>query len=70
MRGNPQAIYARRPRAAPTRRWFSWITDVIQDRRRLERQRHEVIERLARDQRRAGAQGQYVPERRHRVRAW
>ena len=70
MRGNPQAISGRLPRAGPSRRWFAWIADVVQDRRRQSAQRHEVIERLAREERRAHARGQYVPKREQRIRPW
>jgi hypothetical protein len=70
MRGNPQAISGRLPRAAPSRRWSRRIIDAIQNWRGRGVQRHEVIERVARDERRAHARGQFVPEREHRVRPW
>jgi hypothetical protein len=70
MRGSPQAITSRLPRARPRRRWPSWIAGVIHEQRRLGQERHEVIERLAREERRARALGDYLPERSHRVRPW
>lgn len=70
MRGNLQTISGRLPRPAPSRRWPVWITQVTQDWRRRGEQRYEVIERAAREERRARALGQSVPEREHRVRPW
>jgi hypothetical protein len=68
MRGNPQAIASRLPRAAPRRRWSLGISDVIQERRRRTAQRHELIERFAREERRARIRGQEIPQERLRIR--
>ncbi|HZU60720.1 MAG TPA: hypothetical protein VE983_07120 [Solirubrobacteraceae bacterium] len=70
MRGNPQAISGRLPRAGPSRRWTSWIGELIVDWRGRDGRRQEVVERLGREGRRARALGQYVPEREQRVRPW
>ena len=70
MRGDPQAIAGRLPRVAPSRRWPTWIADVIQERRRISLQRLEMAERRARDERRARERGRYVPEVKYRVRPW
>lgn len=70
MRGDPQAITGRLPSAAPARRWSSWIAQAIEERRRIRTERLEVIERLARQERRARERGQYIPELKYRVRPW
>jgi hypothetical protein len=70
VRGNPQAISSRLPRAAPSRRWSNRIADAIQGRRRQSAQRYAVSELAAREGRRASARGQYVPERPQRIRPW
>ena len=70
MRGDPQAIAGRLPRAAPRRWRTSWIADAIETRRRARTDRLEVIERLAREERRARQRGLYVPEVKYRVRPW
>ena len=70
MRGDPQAIVARLPRVAPRRRWRPWITEVIQRRRQNRTEQLQVMERLAREQRRARQTGRYVPELKYRVRMW
>lgn len=70
MRGSLQVVPGRLLRAGPRRRWYWWITDLVPDVRGRNVHRHQVTERLAREQRRAHAQGQYVPEREQRVRPW
>jgi len=72
MRGDPQALVARLPRAAPSRRWRSWVADASLRRRQMRLQRLEVIERMAREQRHARQRGKYVPHShaRYRVRPW
>lgn len=70
MRGNPQAITSRLPRAGPRRRWSSWIAEVILERRRLSAERYEVSERLGREVRRARARGQHLRDPEYRVRPW
>ena len=70
MRGDPQAIAGRLPRAAPERRWASRIADAIEDRRRRRIQRLEVIERRGREERHARERGAYVPDVKYRVRPW
>ncbi len=68
MRGDPQAITHRLRTTAPSRRWPEWIAQAIAERRRARAQRLEVIERLAREQRRALERGHYVPEVKYRIR--
>jgi hypothetical protein len=52
----------------------SWIAEAVQERRRIRGERLEVIERLAREERRARERGRYVPEVKYqvkyRVRPW
>lgn len=67
MRGDPQVIVGRLPSVAPSWRLSSWIADAVQERRRLRAERLEVIERLAREERRARERGLYVPEVKYRV---
>ena len=69
MRGDPRAILGRLPTVARRRR-SSWIAEAIQQWRHLEADRLEVIERLAREERRALQRGHYVPEPKYRVRPW
>lgn len=68
MRGDPQVIAGRLPSIAPRRRPSSWIAEAVQERRRVRVERLEVIERLAREERRARERGLYVPEVKYRVR--
>jgi hypothetical protein len=70
MRGDLQTTTGRLPSVAPSRRWSSWITEVIHERRRATTERLEVIERLAREERPALERGLYVPELKYRVRPW
>ena len=70
MRGDPRAITARLPDVAPRRRWSSWIAEATRERRRVKAARLEVIERMAREERRARERGLYVPELKYRVRPW
>ena len=67
MRGHPRAIFGRLPRAGPRRRRSSWIAEAVQQWRHVRADRLEVIERLAREERRARQRGQYVPEVKYRV---
>jgi hypothetical protein len=66
MRGDPRAIFGRLSTPAPRRR-SSWIAEAIQQWRHVKADRLEVIERLAREERRARQRGQYVPEVKYRV---
>jgi hypothetical protein len=66
MRGDRQAIVGRRQ----GRRRSSWIAEAIQQWRQIRADRLEVIERMAREERRALQRGQYVPEVKYRVRPW
>jgi hypothetical protein len=70
MRGDPQVVAGRLPSVAPSRRWrlSSWTAQRIQERRRRRGERLEVIERLAREERRARQRGLYVPEAKYRIR--
>lgn len=68
MRGNPQTIAARRVIVDSSRRSASWIAQASRDRHRKRAERLEIIERLARDERRALQSGPYVPELKYRVR--
>jgi hypothetical protein len=68
MHGDPEAIAGRLRNVVPSQRWRSWIADAIGERRRVRAERLEVIERLAREQRRALERGHYVPELKYRVR--
>ena len=70
MRGDPQALVARLPRVAPSRRWRSWIAEASQRRRQKRLQRLVVIERMAREERHARQRGEYVPQAQYRVRPW
>lgn len=70
MRGDPQAIAGRLPSVAPSWRLSSWIAEAVEERRRIRGERLEVIERLAREERRARERGRYVPEVKYRVRPW
>jgi hypothetical protein len=70
MRGDPQAIAGRLPSVAPRWRLSSWIAEAVEERRRIRGVRLEVIERLAREERRARERGLYVPEVKYRVRPW
>jgi hypothetical protein len=70
MRGELQAIAGRLPSVASNRRWSSWIGEMIHEQRRSRTERLEVIERLAREERRARQRGRYVPEVKYRVRPW
>lgn len=68
MRGDPQAIFGRLSIAARRRRRSSWIAEAIEQWRQVRADRLEVIERLAREERRALQRGTYVPEVKYRVR--
>ena len=68
MRGDPRAIFDRLPTAAPRRRPSSRIAEAIQQWRHVRAEQLEMIERLAREERRARQRGQYVPELKYRVR--
>ena len=70
MRGDPQVVAGRLPRVAPSWRLSSWTAQRVQERRRRRGERLEVIERLAREERRARERGLYVPEVKYRVRPW
>ncbi len=70
MRGDPQVIAGRLPRAASRRRWSMLIAEAISDRRRASEQRREVRHRRAHEERRARQRGQYVPEVKYRARPW
>jgi hypothetical protein len=68
MRGDPQVVAGRLPSVAPRWRLSEWTAERAQERRRLRMERLEVIERLAREERRARERGLYVPEVKYRVR--
>ena len=70
MSGDQQVIVRRLPSVAPRWRLSSWIAQRVQERRRIRGERLEVIERLAREERRARERGRYVPEVKYRVRPW
>ena len=70
MRGDPKAIVGRLPTRARSRRRSSWMVEAIQQWRHLKADRLEVIERLAREERRALQRGPYVPPVKYRVRAY
>jgi hypothetical protein len=62
MRGNLEAIGARPMAARPGRRWPGWIVRVMQRDRADAGERIEVMERLAREERRARRTGEYIPD--------
>jgi hypothetical protein len=68
MRGDPQVVAGRLPSVAPSWRLSSWTAQRVQERRRRREERLEVIERLAREERRARERGLYVPDVKYRVR--
>jgi hypothetical protein len=68
MRGDPQVVAGRLPGVAPSSRLSSWTAHRVQERRRLRAERLEVIERLAREERRARERGLYVPPVKYRYR--
>lgn len=70
MRGDPQVIAGRLPSIAPRWRLSARIAEAVQERQRVRAERLEVIERLAREERRARERGLYVPEVKYRVRPW
>jgi hypothetical protein len=71
MRGDPQTIIGRLlTTRALRRRRSSRIAEAIEQWRLVRADRLEVIERLAREERRARQRGQYVPEVKYRVRPW
>jgi hypothetical protein len=70
MRGSPRAIPTRLPRAVPSRQWSSRVAGLVEQRRRITAERHETIERLAREQRSARRSGQPISEPRYRIRPW
>ena len=70
MRGHPQAITRALPRATSPRRWSVRLAGAWGGWRRPPARRHEAVERLAREQRRAHAKGQYVHQSEYRVRPW
>jgi hypothetical protein len=70
MRGDPKAILGRLPTRARRRRRSTWIAEAIEQWRHVRADRLEVIERLAREERRALQRGQYVPEVKYRVRSY
>jgi hypothetical protein len=69
MRGDPQTMLRRLPTPAAQRR-SSWIAEAIQQWRHLRADRLEVIERLAREERRVRQRGHDVPEMKYRVRSY
>jgi hypothetical protein len=70
MRGDPKAIVGRLPTRARPRQRSTWIAEAIQQWRHVRADRLEVIERLAREERRALQRGQYVPEVKYQIRSY
>jgi hypothetical protein len=70
MRGDPQVIAGRLPSVGPSWRLSVWTAQMVQKRRRISGERLEVVERLAREERRARERGRYVPDVKYRVRPW
>lgn len=70
MRGDLRARFGRLPSVTRRRRRSSWIAEAIEQWRQVRAERLEVIERLAREERRALQRGTYIPEVKYRVRPW
>jgi hypothetical protein len=68
MRGEPQAITGRQLTIVPRRRWRSRIVQMIHEQRRVREERLEVIERLAREERRARQAGGRAGDVMYRIR--
>lgn len=68
MRGDPQAITGRLLTNVPSRRWQSRIGQMTREQRRVREERLEVIERLARDQRRERQTGGRAADVMYRIR--
>lgn len=68
MRGDPQAIAGRLLTNVPSRRWQSRIGQMIREQRRVREERLEVIERLAREERRVRHTGGHAADLMYRIR--